>query len=205
MSVRLRDSARESKLELALAALSLAVLILLLIPVDFRIGERTVSMSLGPNTNEGRLACLLALIVFAICAARLLRDWTAPSIVLVAMVFLLPIGTIGIADLWTDLSGAGGGDTVCPQDPEDYFESDLYGQLSDKEGALGGCVRLATFNPVPAAWWTLLALTALMPVAFVWRGSWRGRWGWVGAVATGFVVAALTVVVSVIAALQHLE
>jgi hypothetical protein len=201
---RLRDTARQSKLEIALGALSLAVLVLLLIPVDFRDGARTFSVSLGSNTNEGRLACLVALAVFATCAARLLRDWTAPSVVLVGIAVALPFATIGIADLWVDTSVSGGSATICPTDPQDYFETDLYNQLSDARGQLS-CVRRTSFYPIPPAWWTLLALTTLAPAAFAWRGSWRGRWGMVGAVSVSVVAGIFTLVVSVLAGLQHLE
>jgi hypothetical protein len=210
MRITLREAIKGSEFELILGALSLAALALLLIPVDFQTSaQRTFSFALGPNTNEGLFSGAVVLLVLVACAAQLLRRWRIPAVLLIVFACLLLIAAFEVADLWADLSGTGT-TQICPTDPVAYFEPDLYDhfgsgisqRLIDEEAA---CVTVTSFNPVPAVWFVLFALSVLTPAAAVWRARWQFRHRVAGAVFASVAAGALAYVISAVTAFQHLE
>jgi hypothetical protein len=196
----LRRAADRLSLELIIALLALAALILLLIPVHFSARSAEADIPLGLNSNEGLFAGGVVIALGLTCIATMLRPWPALALPLIPCALLLPFAAIGVMDLATDLTSSGVSDAICPGSVRYEEQPDL---VSHFPGT--GCVGHSGFFPLPDAWLALVGAAILTPAAIALRVPGR-RWArMTSAVVAAIVVGGVTLLGSLIAALQHLE
>lgn len=205
-------SRRSPGFEHACLALAALALVLILVPQGFTAQdvpdgpERTGTVLLAVQTNEGLLASIVAVCVLLLCGQALLRKRPLGRIALLLVGLGLALATLGLGDLSADMPRTmEAGSVWCASDPADYYESDLIDDFRRISGGDGACMSVEGAPHALPAWVLVLAASALALAAVFWRAGWRReRRRASAAIAFGVTVCVL-LVLSVASGLQHLE